>query len=54
MSLSVMNNGEVSEANGAMLVRVNLVGQLEVDATVRVETCEGTGMSLLFHVILSV
>lgn len=50
MSLQVMNNGEVSEANGAMLVIVNLIGQLEVDATVQVETCEGSGMPLL-HVI---
>lgn len=54
VSLSVMNDGEVSEANGAMLVRVNLVGELEVDATVRVETCEGTGLSLLLLVIISV
>ena len=54
VSLSVVNDGEVSEANSVMLVRVNLVGELEVDATVRVETWEETGVSLLLHVIISV
>lgn len=44
VSLSVMNNGMVSEANGAMLVQVNLIGELERAITVQVETCEGTGV----------
>ena len=43
VSLSVMNNGEVSEDNGAMLVLVSLVGQLQVDIYVTVETEDGTG-----------
>lgn len=43
MSLSVMNDSVVSEASGAMLVLVNLVGELEVYVTVTVATVEGSG-----------
>ena len=44
MSLSVMNDGVVSEDNGAMLVLVTLNGQLEVSVTVTVETVDGSGL----------
>lgn len=44
MSLSVLNNGIVSEENGAMLVLVTLNGQLEVSVAVTIETVEGSGL----------
>lgn len=43
MSLSVISY-RVSEDNGAILVRVVLSGELEVDVTVSVDTRAGTGM----------
>lgn len=44
MSLSVMNDGVVSEDDGVALVLVTLAGQLEVSVTVTVETFDGSGM----------
>ena len=43
MSLSVRNDGNVSESNAAMLVLVTLEGYLETDVTVTVQTRDGTG-----------
>ena len=43
MSLSVMSYS-VSEDNGAVLVRVVLSGELQVDVTVSVDTRAGTGI----------
>lgn len=39
-----MNDGFVSEANGAMRVAINLYGQLQSKFTVTVETRDGTGL----------
>ena len=44
VSLSVMNDGVVSEENGTVPVLVTLTGQQEVYVTVTVETVEGSGL----------
>ena len=41
--LAVINNGDVNEGDGAALVLINLIGNLQVDITVEIETANGVG-----------
>ena len=49
VSLSVRNDGNVSESNAAMLVLVTLEGYLETYVTVTVQTSDGTGTCTYVH-----
>ena len=44
MSISVATGEMVSESSGAVPILVSLMGELDRDVTVRIETFDGTGM----------
>ena len=43
------SDGRVNESIGAVLVQVELIGLLETDIVVKVETSDGTGENHLSH-----